>query len=83
MAVGIQKGGGVIYFKGSGSMLINKLGLLFNSDFVLWLKMVIEEFMTQEWTANLIMWLIFHGIIILNIHMLKKEGKYANLFGLP
>ena len=48
MAVGIQKGGGVLYFKGSRSMLINTLGLLFNSDFVLWLKMVIEEFMTQE-----------------------------------
>ena len=54
------------------------LDLLFNSDFVLWLKMIVEEFMIQEWTDKLIMCLIFHGIIILNIHMLKKEGKYAN-----
>ena len=86
MAVGIQKekrGGGFFTSNGSGSTLIKMLDLLFNSDFVLWLKMIVEEFMTQEWTEKLIMCLIFHGIIILNIHTLKKEGKYANSLWLP
>ena len=78
-----EGGGGFFTSNGSGSTLIKMLDLLFNSDFVLWLKMIVEEFMIQEWTDKLIMCLIFHGIIILNIHMLKKEGKYANLLGLP
>ena len=51
MAVGIQKekrGGGFFTSNGSGSTLIKMLDLLFNSDFVLCLKMIVEEFMTQE-----------------------------------
>lgn len=43
------------------------LDLLFSPDFVLWLKVIIEQFITQEWTEKLIMCQIFHGIITLNV----------------
>ena len=68
MALGIQKGGGEVFTSnGSWSRLINMLDLLFNPDFVLWLKVIVEQFMTQEWTEKLIMCPNFHWIITLNV----------------
>lgn len=62
-----RRGRGSFPSNGRSSKLMNMLDSLFKPDFVLWLKVIATQFITQERTEKLIMCPIFHGIITLNV----------------